>query len=83
LVVWFLAFRHVIGNWTFTLVTIALAVLLPRIGAVVRPTAFGRQPVTVDGWGDGPLELVGFAQPFSDQDLHHIDGALGLEETPV
>jgi ABC-type branched-subunit amino acid transport system permease subunit len=82
-VVWFLAFRHVIGDWTFALVTIGLAVALPRIGPVLRPAASGVQSMTEDGWGDGPLELVGFGRPFTDEDRQHIDDALGLEEMSV
>jgi len=82
-VIWFLTFRHVVGNWTFAILTGALAVGLPRIGAALTQAESGAEPGSVDEWGDGPLELVGFGGTFTHEDLQHIDSALGLEETSV
>ena len=51
LLVWFLAFRHTISNWTFTILTALLVVLLPRVGGA---RWVGR--IAADDDGSVPLE---------------------------
>jgi hypothetical protein len=88
LLVWFLAFRHTINNWTFAIVTGALVVVLPRIASAVNPSAYGRGP----GAGDEhrgrssratPLELIGVDHAFTTDDLQAINRGVGLEGLPA
>jgi len=79
LVAWTLTWRHVIDNWTFALVTLALLVALPRIAALVRPEAYRGDAAVAAERAATPLELVGLARPFTPADLRAIDAALGLE----
>ena len=82
-VLWALAVRGTIGNWTFALATIALAWAAPRAAALLRPEAYGRPPVAARSSpaADGvPLELVGIARPFGDADRHEMERVLDLGE---
>jgi hypothetical protein len=77
--IWFLALRHTIHNWTFVILTAVILLALPRIGALVNPSAFGRRTNEGEA-GDGiPLELIGVERPFTDVDLREIDRGIGLE----
>jgi branched-chain amino acid transport system permease protein len=78
LVVWFLAFRHTINNWTFAIVTLALAVLLPNVAAAVKPSAYGRTHAGEADGDDTPLELIGVDRAFTADDLREIDRGIGL-----
>ena len=78
LLVWLLAFRHTISNWTFTILTALLVVLLPRVGGA---RWVGR--IAADDEGSVPLELIGIDRAFTRDDLHAIDRGLGLERLPV
>ncbi len=85
--IWVLDLQHTIDNWTFALLTIALVVLLPRIGMAVKPASFtmatpkarakaaaaaGAAPIDRT-----PLELIGFERPFTAADLVMINSAMG------
>jgi branched-chain amino acid transport system permease protein len=77
--IWFLALRKTIHNWTFVILTAVLVLALPRIGALVNPSAFGRKPDEGDA-GDGvPLELIGIDRAFTAADLRAIDRGIGVE----
>jgi branched-chain amino acid transport system permease protein len=78
LVVWFLAFRHTINNWTFAITTAALVVLLPQLGSVLRPSANGSRPA-VDERDATPLELIGIDRAFTTDDLIEIDHGIGVD----
>ena len=78
LIVWFLTWRHVIDNWTFTIVTIAIVVLLPYVAAAIDPEACGREGADRDHGDAAPLELVGFDRAFTHDELREIDRGLGL-----
>ncbi|MDQ1510853.1 MAG: branched-chain amino acid transport system permease protein livM, partial [Actinomycetota bacterium] len=79
LVVWFLAFRHTISNWTFAIATAALLLVLPQLVSVVAPSAYGRRR-TVDHERDAtPLELIGIDRAFTADDLREIGRGLGLD----
>jgi branched-subunit amino acid ABC-type transport system permease component len=83
--IWSLAFRHTIDNWTFTLATAVLAVVAPRIAALVRPEAFTAHstvetPTTTAERDETPLELIGVTRPFTAADRRAMDRVLGLGE---
>lgn len=75
LALWSLTFQHVIGNWAFALLTLALLVALPRVAVAVRPAAFApaapRQPTI-------PLERLGLDRPFTPEDRARVDAGLDL-----
>jgi ABC-type branched-subunit amino acid transport system permease subunit len=78
---WALAVRGSIGNWTFAFGTIALAWAAPRVAALLRPEAYGRPPRSSPRVGDGvPLELVGIARPFREEDRREMERVLDLGE---
>lgn len=78
--IWFLAWRDVIGNWTFTIITIGLAFVAPRI-----IISIWRDKVAAD-LPDAHIEdddLVGLNRPFTESDRDRFDAALGLRlDTP-
>ncbi len=79
LLVWLLAFRHTINNWTFAIVTAALVVLVPQLGSVLDPAApRRRQAVDDDASHTMPLELIGIDRAFTAHDLREIDRGIGL-----
>ena len=75
---WSLAFTHTINNWVFALASIVLVVVLPRIAAVVDPTAFGLERRESEDGDTTPLELIGIDRPFTASDLREIDRGIGL-----
>jgi ABC-type branched-subunit amino acid transport system permease subunit len=89
LLVWFLAFRHTVSNWTFTIVTAALVVGLPWVASVVKPAAFGRRQSGDAEGDDTPLELIGIDRAFTADDLRvmnrgiGVDAHQGLDRLPV
>ena len=87
LLVWCLALRNTIDNWTFAIVTGVLVALLPRVAAIVNPDAFPRRRAggrAAEGARDAvPLELIGIDRAFTAGDLLEIDTALGLERLPT
>ncbi len=77
LLLWFLAFRHTINNWTFAILSFVLVAALPPVAAAIDPAAFGRG----SGGGDAdttPLELIGIDRPYTPADLLDIDRGLGV-----
>lgn len=81
LLLWFLAFRHTINNWTFAIVTMVIVGVLPRIAAAVDPAAFGRAPS--DDEDQTPLELIGIDRAFTAEDLRQIDRGIGVSNVGV
>jgi hypothetical protein len=85
LLVWLLALRHTIDNWTFVLLTGALVVALPRLAAALNPSAYsrvrrtGREPAP----DRQPLELLGIDRAFTTDDLREIEHGAGFERIPV
>jgi branched-chain amino acid transport system permease protein len=78
LLVWFLAFRHAIGNWTFAIITAALVVLLPRVASAVDPAAFGRSRAGSTDDSEIPLELIGIDRALTADDLRAMNRGLGF-----
>jgi branched-subunit amino acid ABC-type transport system permease component len=76
--VWFCAWRDWIGNWTFTILTIAWMVLLPRVAMAVRPAAFTSADVREARHSATPPEQIGVDRPFEPEDLRTIDQVLGI-----
>jgi hypothetical protein len=85
LLVWLLALRHTIDNWTFVLCTGALVVALPRLAAALNPSAYPRVRRTArEPAPDGPpLELLGIDRAFTTDNLHEIERGAGFERVPV
>jgi branched-subunit amino acid ABC-type transport system permease component len=79
LLAWFLAWREVIGNWSFAIFTIAWVVLLPRIAMAVRPAAYLGEDVVAARRAETPPELIGVDRGFTEDDLRKIDTELGIE----
>jgi branched-chain amino acid transport system permease protein len=75
LVVWLMAFQHVIDNWTFAIVTLAWATALPHLARLVAPAAYGIAPVETT-----PIELLGVDEPFTPAHRIEIDRHLGITE---
>jgi hypothetical protein len=81
-VAYLLALNETISNWWLIVVIVAVAVAMPllakRFGPAPEPAA-GAQAEDV------PLELVGLARPYTDDDRIALDTALGLPDgrTPV
>jgi branched-chain amino acid transport system permease protein len=73
-VLWLLALRHTIDNWTFVLVTAVVVVGLPRASAAINTKRAGSHEAD-----EVPLELVGIERPFTSDDLRVIGRALGTE----
>jgi ABC-type branched-subunit amino acid transport system permease subunit len=73
---WFLAWREVIGNWTFVLITIALAFIAPRvIIGIWHDEVEGDLP-------DAHVEdddLAGLTRAFTASDRDRYDAILGLD----
>jgi branched-chain amino acid transport system permease protein len=82
LIVWLLALRHTINNWSFALVTAAVVVLLPRIASLVDPAAYGRR-TSDEARRQIPLELLGIEHAFTPEELREINRGVGLEGLPV
>ncbi len=75
-VLWFLAWRDVIGNWTFTVITLVLAFVAPRVITTVW------HDLVAEDLPDAHVEnddLVGVARPFSESDRDRYDAILGLQ----
>ena len=81
LLIWFLAFRHTIDNWTFALVTAALVVLLPRVASLVDPLAFGRRPPAEQR--SETRSSCSASSAFTTDDLREINRGVGLEGLPA
>jgi branched-subunit amino acid ABC-type transport system permease component len=77
LLMWFLAFQDVIGNWTFAIFTMLWVVLLPRVAMAVKPAAFVGEATIAARKRETPLELVGIDRPFTELDVRRIDIGLG------
>ena len=79
LLMWYLAFEDVIGNWTFAIFTIFNVVLLPRIAMAVKPSAYVGDDVVVARERETPLELLGLDRPFEESDRKRFDAQLMLD----
>jgi branched-chain amino acid transport system permease protein len=76
LLIWFLAFRHAINNWTFAIATAVLVVMLPRVAGIVKSA-----PVhpTTGAPEATPLELIGIDRAFTAEDLRDMNRGIGLD----
>jgi len=83
LLVWFLAWREIVGNWTFALFTILVVVLAPTIAGIVKPSAYADEGEVSVQVGGIPLEMVGIDRPFTERDRRLCDRALGFSDRRV
>jgi branched-chain amino acid transport system permease protein len=75
LVLWVLAWRDVIGNWTFAMLVIASVVLVPLLIKRVYAERFVEDELAMHG---EDLDLIGLARPFRRSDRARFDAALGI-----
>ena len=75
---WALAWRGVIGNWTFAVVTIAGFFVVPRLIMAVQRSRFEDELPASES---DVLDHLGLDSPFTPTDRERFDSALGL--TPV
>ncbi len=76
-VLWFLAWQEVIGNWTFTLILAASFLVVPgRIMRWVHPARFHHEVLHLSG---PDLDRAGLDEPLTPTDRDRFDAALGLE----
>ncbi|HYN34366.1 MAG TPA: ABC transporter permease [Ilumatobacteraceae bacterium] len=71
---WLLAWRGVIGNWTFALGVIASAFIVPRLLMAMYPQRF------IDEGNDGQedLDMIGLSRPFVTSDRDRFDRELAI-----
>jgi len=67
-----------IGTWTFMLVSLGVALLLPAIAQVIRPDLYIDAKTLKQRREELPLELVGVDRPITAQDVKQADAALQL-----
>jgi len=79
LLLWFLAFRHTINNWTFAILTIALVVMLPRVGGFVKSAARRPRSAASDEPAATPIELIGIDRAYTVDDLREMNRGIGLD----
>jgi len=79
LVVWLLAFRRTIDNWTFAIITAALVVLLPRVASAVSPVEAKRGSPACGEPDATPLELIGIDRAFTTDDVRAMNRGLGVD----
>jgi branched-chain amino acid transport system permease protein len=87
LAAWFAAWRGVINNWVFAVVTIVLVTVLPRVAALRHPDAVtlparaasrGARRQGIGRDGVEPLELLGVDRAFTPADVERLDQAIGI-----
>jgi len=76
---WVLAWREVIGNWTFAVCVIISAVLVPRIIQALYPEKYREEELAVHG---EDLDQIGLSRPFRLSDEAMLDNALGIVPPP-
>ncbi|MCU1397776.1 MAG: inner-rane translocator [Acidimicrobiales bacterium] len=72
---WFLAWRDVIGNWTFAMILIASAVVVPFIIKAIYADRFHDEELAVHGEA---LDHIGLGRAFRASDRASLDNALGI-----
>ncbi len=77
LVLWFLAWREIIGNWTFAIITIVLANIAPRIIISIWHHKV-KDDLPESGLEDD--DLVGLSRPFNASDRDRYDAILGITQ---
>ena len=76
---WFLAWREIIGNWTFAMLVILSAVLVPLIIKAIHADRFVDDELAVHG---EHLDQIGLGRPFRASDQATLDSALGIVPPP-
>jgi branched-chain amino acid transport system permease protein len=74
-VLWFLAWQDIIGNWTFTVLVVASVVLVPLAIKRVYAQRFAEDERAIHG---EDLDLIGLTRPFRRSDRATFDAALGI-----
>jgi ABC-type branched-subunit amino acid transport system permease subunit len=79
LLIWFLAFRRTIDNWTFTILTAALVAILPRLPGIAHLAVLRRRSPAEGESQSTPLELIGIDRGFTAEDLREMNRGIGLD----
>jgi branched-chain amino acid transport system permease protein len=74
--VWVIRLAGALDNWSWTLLTLALVLALPQVSARVRRLGVGPAPAA--DATSVPVEWLGLAGPWSDDDVAVLDRGLGL-----
>jgi hypothetical protein len=74
---WFLAWRDVIGNWTFAMIVIVSAIIVPLIIKSIFADRFAEDELAIHG---EDLDQIGLGRPFRASDRATLDNALGIIE---
>ncbi len=72
---WFLAWRGVIGNWTFALIVVASAVIVPYVIKAIFADRFEDDELAING---EHLDQIGLGREFRASDRAMLDSALGI-----
>lgn len=67
-----------IGTWTFMLISLGVAFLLPTIAQLIRPDLYVAAETLKRRNEELPLELVGIDRPITPQDIKQADATLQL-----
>lgn len=67
-----------IGTWTFILISLGVALMLPAIAQLIRPELYVEAAVLERRRREMPLELVGIDRPITTDDVKAADLALQL-----
>ncbi len=78
-VIWFLAWQDVIGNWTFTLIVMASAFTVPGIIMRANRERFATELAVLDG---PDLDRLGLDSPLTISDRDTFDAALRMPALP-
>jgi branched-chain amino acid transport system permease protein len=76
---WFLAWRDIIGNWTFAMLVLASAVLVPLLIKAIHADRFTDDELAVHG---EDLDQIGLGRAFRASDQATLDSALGIVPPP-
>jgi branched-chain amino acid transport system permease protein len=76
---WVLAWKEVIGNWTFALAILASAVLVPILIKALYPNRYIEDELAIHG---EDLDQIGHGRPFRLSDQAMLDHALGIVPPP-
>jgi branched-chain amino acid transport system permease protein len=74
--VWVIRLAGALDNWSWTLLTLALVLALPQVSALVHRRGVGPAPAA--DATSVPVEWLGLAGPWSDDDVAVLDRGLGL-----
>ncbi|HMC70551.1 MAG TPA: ABC transporter permease, partial [Mycobacteriales bacterium] len=73
-----LSLTHVIGHWTFAMLSIVLVLVLPIFGQMLAPEVYVGEEAVRAHRAKPSLDTIGVDTPFTDDDRVMLDQALGV-----